>query len=240
MHEHDLRMPNGSPSSSSSGSPDSTVAPRSPAHIELLRQLFLVYRLPPWSVNLGARQVKTPKLLLTDSGPRAGAAAPKARRQVQSRHRHLLGRAHTPDGRPHLGGSAPGALAVSAGVPAVERLLVGVSGTSRPERPRDGNHAAYDRFQAAAGDGLMLPKPVRADGALRVCTIKSQRCWGDGMAPGGSNPRRDDDQPCARASECASSCAAIAVMSSSWPTTTAMTRSYASSLVSVRRRPFMP
>jgi uncharacterized protein len=38
------------------------------AHIELLRQLFLVYRLPPWSTNLGARQVKTPKLLLSDSG----------------------------------------------------------------------------------------------------------------------------------------------------------------------------
>lgn len=38
------------------------------AHVELLRALFLVYRLMPWSTNLGARQVKTPKLLLTDSG----------------------------------------------------------------------------------------------------------------------------------------------------------------------------
>ncbi len=38
------------------------------AHVELLRQLFLVYRLAPWSGNLGARQVKTPKLLLADSG----------------------------------------------------------------------------------------------------------------------------------------------------------------------------
>lgn len=38
------------------------------AHVELLRQLFLVYRLGPWSANLGARQVKTPKLLLADSG----------------------------------------------------------------------------------------------------------------------------------------------------------------------------
>jgi len=38
------------------------------AHVELLRQLFLLYRLPPWSGNLGARQVKTPKLLLGDSG----------------------------------------------------------------------------------------------------------------------------------------------------------------------------
>lgn len=38
------------------------------AHVELLRALFLVYRLMPWSTNLGARQVKTPKLLLADSG----------------------------------------------------------------------------------------------------------------------------------------------------------------------------
>jgi predicted AAA+ superfamily ATPase len=38
------------------------------AHIELLVQLFLAYRLRPWSANLGARQVKTPKLMLCDSG----------------------------------------------------------------------------------------------------------------------------------------------------------------------------
>jgi hypothetical protein len=38
------------------------------AHGELLTQLFLLYRLRPWSANLGARQVKTPKLLLTDTG----------------------------------------------------------------------------------------------------------------------------------------------------------------------------
>jgi uncharacterized protein len=38
------------------------------AHTELLTQLFLLYRLRPWSTNLGARQVKTPKLLLTDTG----------------------------------------------------------------------------------------------------------------------------------------------------------------------------
>ncbi len=38
------------------------------AHIELLSQLFLLHRLLPWSANLGARQVKTPKLLLTDTG----------------------------------------------------------------------------------------------------------------------------------------------------------------------------
>ena len=38
------------------------------AHIELLSQLFLLHSLRPWSANLGARQVKTPKLLLTDTG----------------------------------------------------------------------------------------------------------------------------------------------------------------------------
>jgi predicted AAA+ superfamily ATPase len=38
------------------------------AHTELLTQLFLIHRLRPWSANLGARQVKTPKLLLTDTG----------------------------------------------------------------------------------------------------------------------------------------------------------------------------
>jgi len=38
------------------------------AHAELLTQLFLIYRLRPWSTNLGARQIKTPKLLLTDTG----------------------------------------------------------------------------------------------------------------------------------------------------------------------------
>lgn len=42
------------------------------AHTELLAQLFLVLRLPPWSRNLGSRQVKTPKILLTDTGLTAG------------------------------------------------------------------------------------------------------------------------------------------------------------------------
>jgi uncharacterized protein len=38
------------------------------AHAELLRQLFLLYRLRPFSTNLSTRQIKTPKLLLTDTG----------------------------------------------------------------------------------------------------------------------------------------------------------------------------
>jgi uncharacterized protein len=38
------------------------------AHVELLTKLFLLYRLRPFSTNLGMRQVKTPKLLLADTG----------------------------------------------------------------------------------------------------------------------------------------------------------------------------
>lgn len=38
------------------------------AHVQLLEQLFLLYRLRPFSTNLGARQVKTPKLLVADTG----------------------------------------------------------------------------------------------------------------------------------------------------------------------------
>jgi len=38
------------------------------AHTSMLEQLFLVYRLRPWSRNLGSRHVKTPKLFVSDSG----------------------------------------------------------------------------------------------------------------------------------------------------------------------------
>jgi predicted AAA+ superfamily ATPase len=38
------------------------------AQTRILENLFLVSRLPPWHVNLGARQVKTPKLYMTDTG----------------------------------------------------------------------------------------------------------------------------------------------------------------------------
>jgi predicted AAA+ superfamily ATPase len=34
----------------------------------MLEELFLVYRQRPWSRNVGSRHVKTPKLLLTDTG----------------------------------------------------------------------------------------------------------------------------------------------------------------------------
>ncbi len=50
------------------------------AHIELLVQLFLLYRLPPWFTNLGARQVKSPKLLLADSGMAAALVGADAAR----------------------------------------------------------------------------------------------------------------------------------------------------------------
>ena len=38
------------------------------AHVALLEELFLIYRLRPWSRNLGTRHIRTPKLLLTDTG----------------------------------------------------------------------------------------------------------------------------------------------------------------------------
>jgi len=38
------------------------------AHTKILEDLFLVYRLMPWFVNLGSREVKSPKLHIVDSG----------------------------------------------------------------------------------------------------------------------------------------------------------------------------
>ncbi len=38
------------------------------AHTKILEDLFLVRRLRPWHTNLGSRQVKTPKLYVTDTG----------------------------------------------------------------------------------------------------------------------------------------------------------------------------
>jgi predicted AAA+ superfamily ATPase len=49
-------------------------------HAELLRQLFLLYRLRPFSTNLGSRQVKTPKLLLADTGMAAALVGVDASR----------------------------------------------------------------------------------------------------------------------------------------------------------------
>lgn len=61
------------------------------AHMELLRQLFLVYRLSPWSANLGARQVKTPKLLLADSGMAAALVGADAARYAATDQGGLAG-----------------------------------------------------------------------------------------------------------------------------------------------------
>jgi uncharacterized protein len=38
------------------------------AHTRILEDLFLVWRLQPWHVNLGSRLVKTPKIYMTDTG----------------------------------------------------------------------------------------------------------------------------------------------------------------------------
>jgi predicted AAA+ superfamily ATPase len=38
------------------------------AHTKILEDLFLVHQLRPWHVNLGSRQIKSPKLHLVDSG----------------------------------------------------------------------------------------------------------------------------------------------------------------------------
>jgi uncharacterized protein len=50
------------------------------AHVELLSQLFLLYRLRPWSTNLGSRQVKAPKLFVVDSGLAAALVGADAAR----------------------------------------------------------------------------------------------------------------------------------------------------------------
>ncbi|MFY9487814.1 MAG: ATP-binding protein [Solirubrobacterales bacterium] len=42
------------------------------AHLTILEQIYQVFRLRPWSANLGSRQVKTPKFFLTDTGLAAG------------------------------------------------------------------------------------------------------------------------------------------------------------------------
>ena len=61
------------------------------AHIELLRQLFLLYRLAPWSVNLGARHIKTPKLIVADSGMAAALIGADAARFAAPEQGSLAG-----------------------------------------------------------------------------------------------------------------------------------------------------
>jgi len=61
------------------------------AHADLLRQLFLVYRLRPFSRSLGARQVKTPKLMLADTGMAAALIGVDASRYAAPDQGSLAG-----------------------------------------------------------------------------------------------------------------------------------------------------
>jgi uncharacterized protein len=54
------------------------------AQTRILEELFLVWRLQPWHVNLGSRQVKTPKIYMTDTGLLAHLTNINAPRIVQS------------------------------------------------------------------------------------------------------------------------------------------------------------
>ncbi len=53
------------------------------AHTRILENLFLVARLQPWHVNLGNRQVKTPKLYMADTGLLAHLTNVSAERLVK-------------------------------------------------------------------------------------------------------------------------------------------------------------
>ncbi len=53
------------------------------AQTRILENLFLVSQLKPWGVNLGARQVKTPKLYVTDTGLLAHLTNASAKRIVE-------------------------------------------------------------------------------------------------------------------------------------------------------------
>jgi predicted AAA+ superfamily ATPase len=53
------------------------------AHTKILEDLFLVRRLAPWHVNLGSRQIKSPKLYIADSGLLACLIGANEQRIVQ-------------------------------------------------------------------------------------------------------------------------------------------------------------
>jgi len=54
------------------------------AQTRILEELFLVWRLQPWHVNLGSRQVKTPKIYMTDTGLLAHLTNVNPQRIIQS------------------------------------------------------------------------------------------------------------------------------------------------------------
>jgi predicted AAA+ superfamily ATPase len=53
------------------------------SHTKILEDLFLIQRLSPWHTNLGSRQVKTPKLYVTDTGLLAHLVNANANRLIQ-------------------------------------------------------------------------------------------------------------------------------------------------------------
>lgn len=57
-------------------------APTARRQLTVLQQLFLVHRVRPWSANLGNREIRSPKLILTDSGLYAGLVGADANRLV--------------------------------------------------------------------------------------------------------------------------------------------------------------
>lgn len=57
------------------------------AQTRILEELFLVARLQPWHVNLGSRQVKTPKIYVTDTGLLAHLTNTSPKRLVQDGER---------------------------------------------------------------------------------------------------------------------------------------------------------
>lgn len=50
------------------------------AYTALLEELFVIYRLRPWSRNLGSRHIKTPKLFLIDTGMMSALVGADAKR----------------------------------------------------------------------------------------------------------------------------------------------------------------
>lgn len=59
-----------------------TSAPAVRRQLAVLEQLFLVHRIRPWSANLSNREIRSPKLVLTDSGLFAGLVGASAERLV--------------------------------------------------------------------------------------------------------------------------------------------------------------
>lgn len=57
-------------------------APTARRQLAILEQLFLVHRMRPWSANLSNREIRSPKLTVTDSGLFAGLVGADAERLI--------------------------------------------------------------------------------------------------------------------------------------------------------------